>query len=110
MCVSVQVCDATIINRSPNAGYQIHFIHTTMRKEYFLDKENEGMDRVDGRQKVMGTARYSAEYDIPKLSYGVLVESTIAKGRIRSVDAKQAERAPGVFGVLWYANAPKIPG
>jgi xanthine dehydrogenase YagR molybdenum-binding subunit len=79
-----------------------------MRKEYFFEG-NEGMDRVDGRQKVTGSAKYSAEYDFPKLAYGVLVDSTIAKGKITSIDQKKAEAAPGVLAVLSHINAPKIP-
>ena len=36
--------------------------------------------------------------------------STIAKGKIKSIDIKSAERAPGVLAVLTYQNAPKVPG
>ena len=35
------------------------------------------LDRVDGRLKVTGGARYSAEYPIPRLAYAVLMQSTI---------------------------------
>ena len=39
-------------------------------------------DRVDGKLKVTGAAKYAAEYNIPNVAYGVLVGSTIAKGTI----------------------------
>lgn len=82
-----------------------------MEKRFFDSSEPEtGIDRVDGRMKVTGAARYSAEYPLKNLSYGVLVGSTIAKGRIQSIDTKLAERAPGVLHVITYANAPKVPG
>ncbi|MGI4739629.1 MAG: xanthine dehydrogenase family protein molybdopterin-binding subunit [Janthinobacterium lividum] len=68
------------------------------------------MNRVDGHQKVTGAATYSAEYDLPGISYGVLVGSTIAKGRITSLDTKAAERAPGVLAVITHLNSPKVPG
>ncbi|WP_400191581.1 xanthine dehydrogenase family protein molybdopterin-binding subunit [Hymenobacter sp. B81] len=68
------------------------------------------LSRVDGRLKVTGAARYSAEYQLPGLVHGFLVGSTIAKGRIRSIDTKAAERAPGVLAVLTHLNAPKVPG
>ncbi|MGB8191271.1 MAG: xanthine dehydrogenase family protein molybdopterin-binding subunit [Chitinophagaceae bacterium] len=68
------------------------------------------IDRVDGKAKVTGAAKYSAEYQLENLAYGVLVGSTIAKGSIASLDTKAAERAPGVIGVLTYQNAPKVPG
>ncbi|MCA9210419.1 MAG: hypothetical protein KDA55_18805 [Planctomycetales bacterium] len=39
------------------------------------------MSRVDGRLKVTGGARYAAEFQVNNVAYGVLVLSTIAKGR-----------------------------
>ncbi|WP_426060514.1 xanthine dehydrogenase family protein molybdopterin-binding subunit [Hymenobacter sp. B1770] len=69
-----------------------------------------GMNRVDARLKVTGAATYSAEYQLPNMSYGVLVGSTIAKGRIKSIDTRAAERAPGVLAVITHINSPKVPG
>ncbi len=71
---------------------------------------SDPLDRVDGRLKVTGAAKYSAEYMLPGLTYGVLVSSTIAKGQIKSIDTKQAGKAPGVLDVITHLNAPKIPG
>jgi xanthine dehydrogenase YagR molybdenum-binding subunit len=68
------------------------------------------LSRVDGRLKVTGGARYAAEYNLPGCVYGVLVTSTIAKGRIRSIDTNEAENAPGVLTIMTYKNAPDIPG
>ncbi len=82
-----------------------------MEKHNFFDsKAVEGLNRVDGRLKVTGAARYSAEFPIPKLTYGVLVTSTIASGKIQSLDSKKAEHAPGVLAVISHFNAPQIPG
>src|SRR5437588_8921130 len=74
------------------------------------DRNNGGLDRVDGRLKVTGGAKYSAEYEIPGLTYGVLVSSTITKGRIASIDSRSAEKAPGVLAIISHVNAPKVPG
>ena len=68
------------------------------------------MNRVDGRLKVTGAAKYSAEYQIANLVHAVLVGSTIAKGSIKSIDTRQAERAPGVLAVITHLNSPKVPG
>jgi xanthine dehydrogenase YagR molybdenum-binding subunit len=68
------------------------------------------IDRVDGVQKVTGTAKYSAEYDFPGLVYGVLAGSTITKGRITTMDTKAAENAPGVLAVITHLNSPELPG
>jgi xanthine dehydrogenase YagR molybdenum-binding subunit len=70
----------------------------------------EGLSRVDGRLKVTGKAKYSAEYKVDGLTYGVLAGSTIAKGTIKTLDIKAAQEAPGVLAVITYQNAPKIPG
>lgn len=78
---------------------------------YFFDQpQGTYLDRVDGKAKVTGTAKYSAEYDIPGLTYGVLVGSTITKGSIINLDTKAAEKAPGVLAVLTHLNTPKLPG
>lgn len=65
------------------------------------------VDRVDGRLKVTGAAKYSAEIALPDLAYGVLVLSTAASGTTR-VDADTARRAPGVIAVMTPANAPRV--
>ena len=64
------------------------------------------MDRVDGRLKVTGAARYSYEWPHDAPLYGYVVQSTIGHGRIRSIDTAAAERAPGVRLVLTHLNAP----
>lgn len=81
-----------------------------MDKNYFTADPNDPIDRVDGKAKVTGTATYAAEYKIPKSVYGFLVGSTVAKGRIKSIDTRSAESSPGVLAVITYRNAPKIPG
>jgi xanthine dehydrogenase YagR molybdenum-binding subunit len=68
------------------------------------------LDRVDGRLKVTGAARYAAEWQLPHVSYGVLVTSTIARGKVAELDTRAAEKAPGVLAVLTHRNTPRIPG
>lgn len=70
----------------------------------------DGLSRVDGRAKVTGAAKYSAEYNMPGMAYAVLVGSTITKGTIATIDTRAAEKAPGVLAVLTYLNSPKVPG
>jgi len=72
--------------------------------------KTSNLNRVDGRAKVTGAATYSAEYKTPGVVYGFLVGSTVAKGRIKSIDTKAAEWAPGVVSVITHLNAPKVPG
>src|SRR5712692_3291500 len=64
------------------------------------------LDRVDGRLKVTGGARYAYEMQQNTL-YGFVVEASIGKGKIRSIDTRAAEKAPGVALVLTHRNAPE---
>jgi len=66
------------------------------------------VSRVDGRKKVTGGATYAAEFDVPGQAHGVIVRSTVAKGRIAVIDSKAAEEAPGVLAVVTHRNAPKL--
>src|ERR1700759_5152242 len=64
------------------------------------------LDRIDGRLKVTGGARYAYEIQEDAL-YGFVVEASIGKGRIRSIDTGAAENSPGVRLVLTHRNAPE---
>src|SRR4030081_4076401 len=65
------------------------------------------LDRVDGRLKVTGGARYAYEMQQGQNTlYGFVVEASIGKGTIKSIDTRAAEKAPGVVLVLTYRNAP----
>ena len=66
--------------------------------------------RADGRAKVTGQARYSYEWPVAGVAYGVLVTSGVARGRIMAIDAAAAEREPGVIAVLSPSTAMKLPG
>ena len=66
------------------------------------------IDRVDGPKKVTGAATYAFEYQVEGATYASGVQSTIAKGRIMSVDATAARALPGVVTVLWHENAPRL--
>ena len=66
------------------------------------------MSRVDGRAKVTGAARYSADLPVPNLAYAQLVGATVPSGRITAIDTSRAERADGVIGVLTHRNLPRV--
>jgi xanthine dehydrogenase YagR molybdenum-binding subunit len=64
--------------------------------------------RVDGHAKVTGAAKYAGEFSAPDLAYGDLVTSSIAKGRILSIDISEAMSIPGVVAVLSHKNRPPM--
>jgi xanthine dehydrogenase YagR molybdenum-binding subunit len=74
------------------------------------DAIGDPLNRVDGRLKVTGGAKYSGEYMLPGLTYGVLVSATITCGTVTAMDIRGAQRAPGVLAVITPFNAPKVPG
>ncbi|MER6155263.1 xanthine dehydrogenase family protein molybdopterin-binding subunit [Streptomyces sp. NPDC001868] len=64
--------------------------------------------RVEGRDKVTGAARYAGEIPFTGLAHGWLVLSTVARGRIRSVETGPVLGMPGVLTVLTHENAPRV--
>jgi len=65
-------------------------------------------DRIEGPLKVSGQATYAAEFAQPGQVHGVVVGTTIATGRIASIDASEALAAPGVLTVVTHENAGKL--
>lgn len=66
------------------------------------------MPRVDGRLKVTGQARFTAEHRPDGLVHGVVLGSAIARGRVAAVDTAEAEALPGVVAVITPASAPRL--
>jgi xanthine dehydrogenase YagR molybdenum-binding subunit len=64
--------------------------------------------RVDGHAKVTGAAKYAGEFAAPDLAYGNLVTSSIAKGRIASIDISEAMSVAGVIAILTHNNRPPM--
>jgi xanthine dehydrogenase YagR molybdenum-binding subunit len=64
--------------------------------------------RIDGPLKTTGTAMYAGDYNFPRMVYAVPVCSTIANGKIRSIDASAAEKLPGVVLILHHGNVSGI--
>jgi len=64
-------------------------------------------DRIDGKFKTTGTARYAYEWHevAPDAAYGYIIGAGIAKGRIRAMDLGAARAAPGVITIVTYENA-----
>ena len=66
------------------------------------------VSRLDAQVKVKGEARFAAERPMANMVHAALSYSTIAKGRIETLDATAAEAAPGVIAVMTYRNAPRM--
>jgi xanthine dehydrogenase YagR molybdenum-binding subunit len=68
------------------------------------------VDRIDGPLKTTGMATYAYEWHDPqaRMAYGYIVGSAIAKGRIASIDVRQAKAAAGVLAIVSAANAGNV--
>jgi xanthine dehydrogenase YagR molybdenum-binding subunit len=64
--------------------------------------------RLEGAEKVTGTARYATEYPAEGLAYAWAVQSRVAKGRIVRFDLAATLAESGVLDVLTYENAPRL--
>ncbi|WP_405845693.1 xanthine dehydrogenase family protein molybdopterin-binding subunit [Streptomyces sp. NBC_01518] len=67
------------------------------------------LSRVDGRLKVTGKAVYAAEHDVDGAVHAVIVDASIGRGRITSIDTGAADAHPGVLRVISHRNAPNLP-
>jgi xanthine dehydrogenase YagR molybdenum-binding subunit len=68
------------------------------------------LDRIEGREKVTGEARYAYEHEQAGVAYAAVVQSSVARGRVRAVDGSAALAIPGVLAILSHENAPRLPG
>ena len=73
-----------------------------------MNNLGQSIDRVDGKLKVTGRARYSGDHSLPGLCYGYLLQSSIAKGKIQSMDVSAAKSSPGVIAIFTPFNPLKI--
>jgi CO/xanthine dehydrogenase Mo-binding subunit len=73
-----------------------------------MNAVGQPIPRIDGRLKVTGGARYTADIPVEAIVHGAIVYSTIANGRTLSIDTAAAENAPGVLDVLTHKNMPRM--
>ncbi|WP_233558799.1 xanthine dehydrogenase family protein molybdopterin-binding subunit [Micromonospora radicis] len=64
--------------------------------------------RLEGHDKVTGTARYAVEYPADGMAYAMIVPATIVRGVITGVRTEAASALAGVLAVLHHGNAPRL--
>lgn len=62
--------------------------------------------RQDGRAIVTGKALYCDDLPIKNCKYAKVLHSPYPHAEIVSIDTSEAEKLPGVIGVMTYKNAP----
>ena len=63
--------------------------------------------RLEGRDKVVGATRYTADLDVGGLLHVQLVLSHLASARIRSIETSAARSVPGVVDVVVAGDLPE---
>lgn len=66
------------------------------------------MPKVDGLDRVTGKAAYGADIHLPGMLHGKLLHSPHAHAVIKSIDASQALKLPGVMAVITAADFPEL--
>src|ERR1700694_3650675 len=67
-----------------------------------------GLRRKEGRGKVDGSTRFTADLDLPGLLHVHLVLSHLPSARIRGIELNAARSAPGVVAVVTGADLPDV--
>jgi xanthine dehydrogenase molybdenum-binding subunit len=60
--------------------------------------------RHDGIDKVVGRAKYGADYSMPEMLHGKVLRSPHAHARIKSINVDRAMRMPGVKAVITHQD------
>ncbi|MCH7486327.1 MAG: hypothetical protein IIC04_05000 [Proteobacteria bacterium] len=75
-----------------------------------FDCVGSSIGRVDARRKVTGRAEYLEDIKLTGMLYGKMLRSTQAHARIISIDTSEAEKLPGVKGVVTGADLDFLHG
>lgn len=73
-----------------------------------LQVVGQQVSRIDGYDKVSGTAMYAFDISLPNMVYAKTLRSPLPHARIKSIRLEKARRLPGVLDILTFENAPKI--
>jgi CO/xanthine dehydrogenase Mo-binding subunit len=64
--------------------------------------------RLEAREKVTGRAEYTHTMRLPGMLHGKIFRSTVAHGRIKSIDTSAAKKVPGVYRVVTSEDVRKV--
>ncbi|RZJ51949.1 MAG: xanthine dehydrogenase family protein molybdopterin-binding subunit, partial [Acidovorax sp.] len=67
----------------------------------------DSLSRTDGPLKVTGQALYAADHFVKGMLFGVVVNSTVARGRIARLLLDRARAVSGVRDILTHENRPR---
>ena len=81
-----------IVTTPPQAGHQV----------------GRSLPRLEAREKVTGRAEYTHLMRLPGMLHAKIFRSTVAHGRIKSIDVSEAKKIPGVYAVYTSEDVRKV--
>jgi len=81
-----------VIVPPPQAGHQV----------------GRSLPRLEAREKVTGRAEYTHLMRLPGMLHAKIFRSTVAHGRIKSIDVSEAKKIPGVYAVYTGEDIRKV--
>lgn len=69
----------------------------------------KSVTRIDALEKVVGSARFTVDMELPNMLYAKVLRSPHPHARIVSIDTSEAEKLAGVKAVATYLNTPQVP-
>lgn len=73
-----------------------------------LSVVGKSISRIDGYDKVSGSAVYTFDKLLPRMAIGKTLRCPYPHARIKSIDVSAARQLDGVLDILTYQNSPKI--
>jgi CO/xanthine dehydrogenase Mo-binding subunit len=65
--------------------------------------------RRDGLEKVTGVTQYLHDLELPRMAHGAILRTRYPHARVTRIDTTQAERLPGVIGVITAERVEQHP-
>jgi CO/xanthine dehydrogenase Mo-binding subunit len=80
----------------------------TMQEGRVGAQVGRSLPRLEAREKVTGRAEYTHTMQLPGMLHGKIFRSTVAHGRIKSIDTSAAKEVPGVYRVVTSEDVRKV--
>jgi CO/xanthine dehydrogenase Mo-binding subunit len=82
--------------------------YPTWDKNTELTYIGKSISRIDGYDKVSGTAKYTFDVNLPHMAHAKILRCPLAHAMIKKLDLSKALKQKGVLDIITYENTPKI--
>lgn len=74
-----------------------------------LEVVGKPIPRLDGYDKVSGTAQFTFDVTFPNMAYAKTLRCPLPHAEIKRIDTHRAKKLPGVLAIITHENSPRIP-